>query len=45
MLVVVFVIGLVYALPNLYGEDPAVQITARAEAPPVSKRWIKFRTY
>ena len=27
MLIVVFVVGLVYALPNLYGEDPAVQIT------------------
>lgn len=27
MLVVVIVVGLVYALPNLYGEDPAVQIT------------------
>lgn len=33
MLVVVLVIGLVYALPNLYGEDPAVQITgARGSA-------------
>ncbi|MGL9721807.1 MAG: protein translocase subunit SecD, partial [Symbiopectobacterium sp.] len=27
MLVVALVIGLLYALPNLYGEDPAVQIT------------------
>ena len=27
MLVVVIVVGLIYALPNLYGEDPAVQIT------------------
>ena len=27
MLVVVIVVGLLYALPNLYGEDPAVQIT------------------
>lgn len=27
MLVVVLVIGTVYALPNLYGEDPAVQLT------------------
>lgn len=27
MLVVVLIIGLLYALPNLYGEDPAVQIT------------------
>ncbi|MGK2946638.1 MAG: protein translocase subunit SecD [Candidatus Malihini olakiniferum] len=27
MLIVVLSIGLLYALPNLYGEDPAVQIT------------------
>ncbi len=27
MLIVVIVIGLLYALPNLFGEDPAVQIT------------------
>ncbi len=27
MLVAVLLIGLLYALPNLYGEDPAVQIT------------------
>lgn len=27
MLVVVILVGLLYALPNLYGEDPAVQIT------------------
>ncbi len=27
MLVVVLIIGTVYALPNLYGEDPAVQLT------------------
>ncbi|KAA9000096.1 protein translocase subunit SecD [Affinibrenneria salicis] len=27
MLIVAIVIGLLYALPNLYGEDPAVQIT------------------
>ncbi|WP_440863289.1 protein translocase subunit SecD [Symbiopectobacterium purcellii] len=27
MLVVALLIGLLYALPNLYGEDPAVQIT------------------
>lgn len=38
MLIVVIVIGLLYALPNLFGEDPAVQITVRAESPPVSKR-------
>lgn len=27
MLIVVLAVGLLYALPNLYGEDPAVQIT------------------
>lgn len=27
MLVIVLIIGTVYALPNLYGEDPAVQLT------------------
>ena len=27
MLIVVIVIGLLYALPNLFGEHPAVQIT------------------
>ena len=38
MLVVVIVVGLLYALPNLYGEDPAVKSLARAVSPPVSKR-------
>lgn len=33
MLMVVLVVGLLYALPNLYGEDPAVQVTgARGSA-------------
>ncbi|MGP1930485.1 MAG: hypothetical protein ACTS82_02980, partial [Arsenophonus sp. ET-DL12-MAG3] len=27
MLIVVLFIGLLYSLPNLYGEDPAIQIT------------------
>lgn len=27
MLIVAIVIGLLYALPNLYGEDPAIQVT------------------
>ena len=27
MLIVVLLVGLLYALPNLYGEDPAVQVT------------------
>ncbi len=33
MLIVVIIVGLLYALPNLYGEDPAVQVTgARGSA-------------
>jgi preprotein translocase subunit SecD len=31
LLVLIIVIGAVYAAPNLYGEDPAVQITHRVE--------------
>ncbi|MCA6997792.1 protein translocase subunit SecD [Dickeya solani] len=27
MLIVMIVVGLLYALPNLYGEDPAIQVT------------------
>ena len=29
LLVVVIAVGLVYALPNIYGDDPAIQISAR----------------
>jgi len=33
MLIAVLIVGLLYALPNLYGEDPAVQVTgARGSA-------------
>ncbi|MCL9668369.1 protein translocase subunit SecD [Rosenbergiella epipactidis] len=32
MLIVVLLVGLLYALPNLYGEDPAVQITGERGA-------------
>jgi preprotein translocase subunit SecD len=28
LLVIVLVIGVIYALPNVYGEDPALQISA-----------------
>lgn len=38
MLIVVIVIGLLYALPNLFGEDPLFRSLVRAESPPVSKR-------
>ncbi|HHO69182.1 MAG TPA: hypothetical protein ENK12_09130, partial [Gammaproteobacteria bacterium] len=27
LLIVVMVVGIFYALPNLYGEDPAVQVS------------------
>ncbi|WP_439437543.1 hypothetical protein [Salinivibrio costicola] len=30
MVLITLVIGIVYALPNLYGEDPAVQISRGA---------------
>jgi preprotein translocase subunit SecD len=33
LVVAVVVIGGLYALPNLYGEDPAIQITAKHSAP------------
>ncbi|MDD2892647.1 MAG: protein translocase subunit SecD, partial [Halothiobacillaceae bacterium] len=32
IVVLVLVFGVIYALPNLYGEDPALQISARATA-------------
>ena len=32
MLVVVLVIGAIYAMPNLYGEDPAVQVSHRTKS-------------
>lgn len=30
LIVVLIVLGVIYALPNLYGEDPAIQITPKA---------------
>lgn len=36
LLVVVAVVGFVYALPNLYSEDPAVQISAEAKIDPAT---------
>ena len=29
LLIVVILVGFVYALPNIYGDDPAVQISSR----------------
>lgn len=38
LIVVVFVFGLVYALPNIYPNDPAIQITSDSSSTPVSER-------
>lgn len=32
LLVVLFLVGLLYALPMLYGDDPAIQISAKGSA-------------
>ncbi|MCH9770025.1 MAG: hypothetical protein K0U12_04020, partial [Gammaproteobacteria bacterium] len=32
LLVILIVIGLVYAAPNLFGEDPAIQVTPKNAA-------------
>jgi len=32
LLIVLLSVGIVYALPNLYGEDPAVQVSAGRNA-------------
>jgi preprotein translocase subunit SecD len=33
LLAILIVVGLIYALPNLYGEDPAIQISTKESAP------------
>ncbi len=33
LLAVLIIIGVIYALPNLYGEDPAIQITTKDSTP------------
>lgn len=33
LLAVLIIIGMIYALPNLYGEDPAIQITTKNSSP------------
>ncbi|MBV1915183.1 MAG: protein translocase subunit SecD [Pseudomonadales bacterium] len=38
LIVVVFAFGLIYALPNLYPNDPAVQITSESSSISVSER-------
>ena len=46
LLVFIMLIGIVYALPNLYGGDPAIQINAHGEigigAVPVADRSVVF---
>lgn len=38
LIVVVFAFGLIYALPNIYPNDPAIQITSDSSSTPVSER-------
>lgn len=33
LLILLILVGVIYALPNLYGEDPAIQISAKEELP------------
>ena len=40
MLVIVLITGSIYALPNLYGEDPSVQISHRSQALEESDRLV-----
>ena len=44
LIVVVFVFGVVYALPNLYPNDPAVQITSESTSVSVSERILNKAT-
>lgn len=44
MLVLALVVGLLYALPNLYGEDPAVQITGGRGGAASESTLVQIRT-
>ncbi|CAA9890264.1 SecYEG protein translocase auxillary subunit [Candidatus Methylobacter favarea] len=33
LILIVFVVGIIYALPNLYGDDPSVQVSSTRAAP------------
>ncbi|WP_406704407.1 protein translocase subunit SecD [Sodalis sp.] len=44
MLVLALVVGLLYALPNLYGEDPAVQITGARGGAAIESTLVQIRT-
>lgn len=44
MLVLALVVGLLYALPNLYGEDPAVQITVARGGDTSESTLVQIRT-
>ena len=32
LVLIVFVVGIIYALPNLYGDDPSVQVSSTRTA-------------
>lgn len=40
LIVLVVVVGVIYALPNVFGEDPAVQVSAKPNTPPVNQDTI-----
>lgn len=44
MLIVVILVGLLYALPNIYGEDPAVQITGARGVAASESTLVQVRT-
>ncbi|UDG79839.1 protein translocase subunit SecD [Candidatus Steffania adelgidicola] len=44
MMILVLIIGLLYALPNLYGEDPAVQVTPKRGGIATESLLIKIQT-
>lgn len=51
MVLFALLVAMLYALPNLYGEDPAIQVTGHAVPPLIWQPWIlspkllKKRTY
>lgn len=44
LMVAILVFGVIYALPNLYGEDPAIQIIAKESAPIPSELLANVRS-
>lgn len=43
LLIIALIVGLIYALPNLYGEDPAVQITGARGAAATEQTLVQVR--